>query len=56
MNKSRKYAAQGLLETGTLVRFRVVDTHTERTPDKESVFVRADLVFEERIAPGPTPD
>ncbi len=26
--------------------FRVVDTHTELTPDKENVFVRVDLVFE----------
>ena len=27
--------------------FRVVDTHTELSPDKENVFVRAELVFED---------
>ncbi len=46
MSENRKSAEQGLLETGTLVLFRVVDTHTELSPDKENVFVRADLVFE----------
>jgi len=45
MNDTSTSAAQGLLETGTLVRFRVVDTHTELGPDKENVFVRAELVF-----------
>ena len=39
-------AAHRLLATGTFVRFRVVDAHTELSPDKENVFVRADLVFE----------
>jgi hypothetical protein len=47
MNDTGKSAAHRLLETGTLVRFRVVDTHTELSPDKENVFVRADLVFED---------
>ena len=28
------------------MRFRVLDTHTGLSPDKENVFVRADLVFE----------
>ena len=46
MSEPRKPAAQSLFETGTLVLFRVVDTHTELSPDKENVFVRADLVFE----------
>jgi len=46
MNEPRKTAEQSLLETGTAVLFRVVDTHTELSPDKENVFVRADLVFE----------
>lgn len=46
MSETRKPAAQSLLEIGTLVLFRVVDTHTELGPDKENVFVRADLVFE----------
>ena len=40
MNENRAPAAQGLLETGMLVLFRVVDTHTELSPDKENVFVR----------------
>lgn len=30
-----------------LVLFRVVDTHTELSPDKENVFVRAELVLED---------
>jgi len=47
MSETRKPAAQSLLETGTLVLFRVVDTHTELSPDKENVFVRADLAFED---------
>jgi hypothetical protein len=47
MNETRKSAAHSLLETGTLVRFRVDDTHTELSPDKENVFVRAELVFED---------
>ena len=42
----RKSPEQSLIETGTLVLFRVVDVHTEPSPDKENVFVRADLVFE----------
>jgi hypothetical protein len=47
MNVSGTSAAQGLLETGTLAPFRVVDTRTELSPDKENVFVHADLVFED---------
>jgi hypothetical protein len=47
MNDTGTSAAHRLLETGTLVRFRVVDTNTELSPDKENVFVRADLVFED---------
>lgn len=46
MNETPQQAERNLLETGTLVQFRVVDTHTELSPDKENVFVRADLVFE----------
>jgi hypothetical protein len=46
MNETGESAAQGLLEAGTLVRFRVLDTHTGLSPDKENVFVRAELVFE----------
>jgi len=44
MNKIRK-AEQHLLETGMLVLFRVVDTQTELSPDKENIFVRAELVL-----------
>jgi len=47
MSEIVKPAAQSLFETGTLVLFRVVDTSTELSPDKENVFVRADLVFED---------
>jgi hypothetical protein len=49
-----KAAALSLLETGALVPFRVVDTDTGLSPDKENVCVRADLVFdsdEENIDP-----
>ena len=46
MSGTRKSPEQSLLETGTLVLFRVVDAHTELSPDKENIFVRADLVFE----------
>ena len=42
---NRKPPEQSLLETGTLVLFRVVDVHTELSPDKENIFVRVDLVF-----------
>ena len=55
MNDTSTSAAHGLLETGTLVRFRVVDTHTQVSPDKENVFVQADLVFtgdDEETDPG----
>jgi hypothetical protein len=47
MNDTSTSAGHRLLEIGTLVLFRVVDTHTELSPDKENVFVRADLVFED---------
>jgi len=46
MSGTRKSPEQSLLETGTLVLFRVVDAHTELSPDKENIFVRVDLVFE----------
>ncbi len=47
MGETRKPTAQSLLETGTLVLFRVVDTRTELSPDKENVFVRTDLLFQD---------
>jgi hypothetical protein len=47
MNDISESAAQRLLEVGTLVLFRVVDTTTELSPDKENVFVRVQLVFED---------
>ncbi len=46
MGEARKTAAQHLLEIGMIILFRVVDTKTELSPDKENVFVRAELVFE----------
>ena len=45
MSDSNKHAWQQLLETGTLVEFSILDTHTELSPDKENIAVRADLVF-----------
>jgi len=45
MDDATKPAWQQLLETGTLVLFRVLDTDTESAPDKENVAVRADLIF-----------
>ena len=38
---------QRLFETGTLVRFRILDTHTEVAPDGKNLFVRVDLVLED---------
>jgi hypothetical protein len=46
MSEIRKQAERSLLEIGTFVLFRVVDTYTELSPDKENVFARVDLVFE----------
>lgn len=40
-------AEQRLFETGTLVQFRILDTHTEVAPDRENLFVRVDLVLED---------
>lgn len=40
-------AEQRLFNTGTLVPFRVLDTHTEVAPDKENLFVRVNLVLED---------
>ncbi|MEA3642759.1 MAG: hypothetical protein VBE63_22880 [Lamprobacter sp.] len=36
-------AEHQLFNTGTLVPFRVLDTQTEITPDKENLFVRVEL-------------
>ena len=46
MSESTQSAEHSLLEAGTLVLFRVVDTQTELSPDQENVFVRVELVFE----------
>ena len=54
MDDATKPAWLQLVKTGTLVQFRVLDTHTEPAPDKENVAVRADLIFtseEEEIDP-----
>jgi hypothetical protein len=45
MNESTKPAWQQLLQTGTLAEFRILDTNTELSPDKENVAVRAELIF-----------
>jgi hypothetical protein len=54
MNDIGTSAEHRLIETGTLVRFRIVDTHTQVSPDKEIVCVQADLVFtdDEDTEPG----
>lgn len=39
------HAERQLIHTGALMEFRVTDTQTELSPDKENVSVRADLVF-----------
>jgi len=46
-NDDLQSAEQRLLDTGTLVRFRILDTHTEVAPDRENLFVRVDLVLED---------
>jgi len=38
---------QRLFETGTLVRFRILDTHTKVAPDGKNLYVRVDLVLED---------
>jgi hypothetical protein len=35
----------GLLMTGTLVPFRVTDTHIELAPDRENIFVRVEIAI-----------
>lgn len=45
MDNTPKPAWKQLLETGTLIQFRILDTQTESAPDGENVAVRADLVF-----------
>ena len=45
MSDPNKHAGQKLLETGALVEFRILDTHTELSPDKENIAVRVELVF-----------
>ena len=46
MSETTRQAWQQLLETGSLVLFRILDTQTELSPDEENVSVRADLVFQ----------
>ncbi|MAD65523.1 hypothetical protein [Haliea sp.] len=45
MDNTTQPAWRYLLETGTLVPSRVIDTHTEVGLDGENIAVRADLVF-----------
>lgn len=45
MDDAFRPAWQQLLETGILVQFRILDTHTESAPDNENIAVRADLIF-----------
>ena len=44
--KSDRSIAYDLLRTGTLAEFRIVDTSTELTPDKENIHVRVELEFQ----------
>jgi hypothetical protein len=46
-NDDLRSAEQRLLDTGTLVRFRILDTHTKVAPDRENLFVRVDLVLKD---------
>ena len=46
-NDDLQFAEQRLFDTGTLVPFRILDTHTEVAPDRENLFVRVDLVLED---------
>lgn len=46
-NDNSRSPEQRLFETGTLVQFRILDTHTEVAPDRENLFVRVDLVLED---------
>ena len=46
MSQSTPPARQQLLKTGSLVSFRVIDTQTELSPDKQNVSVHADLVLQ----------
>ena len=45
MAREDRTAGFRLLETGTLVEFDVVETHSELSPDGENLYVRAELVF-----------
>ena len=46
-NNDAQLPEQRLFETGTLVQFRILDTHTEVAPDGENLFVRVDLMLED---------
>jgi hypothetical protein len=46
-NDGSQSAEQRLFETGTLVRFRILGTHTEVAPDQENLYVRVELVLED---------
>lgn len=46
-NNDAELPEQRLFETGTLVQFRILDTHTEVAPDGENLFVRVDLMLED---------
>jgi hypothetical protein len=46
MSDTQKPAERSLLETGTLVEFRVVESHLELGPDPEQFGIRVELMFE----------
>ena len=45
MTGSDKHAGHHLIETGALVEFRILDTHTEIGLDQETIAVSIDLIF-----------
>ena len=55
MTGSDKHAGHHLIETGALVEFRILDTHTEIGLDQETIAVSIDLIFtadDEDVDPG----
>ena len=45
MSESTKKTEHQLLQTGALVEFRILDTHTKLSPDGENVSVRVDIIL-----------
>lgn len=57
MSGADKHAGNHLIETGALVEFRILDSNTELSPDKENVAVSVELIFtadDDDVDPGDT--